>query len=88
MRRIAAFVIVLIVVLVPASPSPAQTTTATLNGRVTTAGLPLSGVLVTISSPALQGTRSAETSEEGTYSFVAVPPGELFPSSSWSDHRS
>jgi hypothetical protein len=71
MRRIAAFVIVLV-----ASQSLAQTTTATLNGRVTTAGLPLSGALVTISSPALQGTRSAETSEEGTYSFVAVPPGE------------
>jgi hypothetical protein len=75
MKRIAAFVI-LIIALVVASPSKAQTTTATLNGRVTTAGLPLSGALVTISSPALQGTRSAETSEEGTYSFVAVPPGE------------
>src|SRR5687768_12113319 len=72
MRRIAAFVIVLMV----ASPSLAQTTTATLSGRVTTAELPLSGVLVTISSPALQRTRSAETSDEGTYSFVAVPPGE------------
>lgn len=72
MRRIAAFVIVLIASL----PSPAQTTTATLSGRVTTGGLPLSAVLVTISSPALQGTRSAETSEEGTYTFVAVPPGE------------
>lgn len=76
MRRIAAFVIALVVSLIGVLPTPAQTTTATLSGRVTTAELPLSGVLVTISSPALQGTRSVETSEEGTYSFVAVPPGE------------
>ena len=43
---------------------------------MTTAGLPLAAVLVTISSPALQGTRWTETSEEGTYSFVSVPPGK------------
>ncbi|HKO55351.1 MAG TPA: carboxypeptidase regulatory-like domain-containing protein, partial [Thermoanaerobaculia bacterium] len=33
-------------------------------------------VAVTISSPALQGTRSASTGESGAYSFAALPPGE------------
>ncbi|HEV7766808.1 MAG TPA: TonB-dependent receptor [Thermoanaerobaculia bacterium] len=72
MQRITAFAIVLLI----GTSAAAQTTTAMLSGRVSTANMPLAGVLVTISSPALQGTRSLETSEEGTYSFVAVPPGE------------
>lgn len=53
----------------------AQSTTAVLVGRVTAADAPLAGVMVTITSPALQGVRSAETSVNGTYSFAAVPPG-------------
>jgi TonB dependent receptor/Carboxypeptidase regulatory-like domain/TonB-dependent Receptor Plug Domain len=72
MRRIAALAVVISI----AFPLLAQNTTATLSGRATTTGVPLAGILVTISSPALQGTRSAETSAEGTYSFVSVPPGE------------
>ncbi len=53
-----------------------QLTTATLTGQVTLSDRPASGVVVTISSPALQGTRSVDTSVEGTYTFPALPPGE------------
>ena len=51
-------------------------TTASLTGVVTTAGKPLPGVAVTVSSPALQGTRSAVTGESGAYEFASLPPGE------------
>jgi Carboxypeptidase regulatory-like domain/TonB dependent receptor/TonB-dependent Receptor Plug Domain len=50
-------------------------TTASLGGVVTAGGQPLSGVTVTISSPALQGTRSASTNADGAYNFAALPPG-------------
>lgn len=51
-------------------------TSASLTGIVSAAGSPLPGVAVTISSPELQGTRSAFTGEGGAYSFSALPPGE------------
>lgn len=54
----------------------AQGTTSTLTGTVTQDGSPLPGVTVTIASPALQGTRTAITNENGGYSFGAIPPGD------------
>jgi hypothetical protein len=51
-------------------------TTASLNGIVTAVGRPMAGVTVTISSPTLQGTRSAVTGEAGAYAFSALPPGD------------
>src|ERR1043166_5133640 len=52
-------------------------TAASLTGTVTTpGGLPIPGATVTISSPALQGTRSTVTGESGAYEFAALPPGE------------
>ena len=51
-------------------------TTASLTGTVTVSGEPAAGVTVTISSPALQGTRTALTGDGGSYSFPALPPGE------------
>src|ERR1051325_6168431 len=51
-------------------------TSASLAGTVTAAGQPLAGVAVTVSSPALQGTRSAVTGESGAYAFALLPPGE------------
>ena len=48
-------------------------TSASLTGTVTAGGQPLAGVTVTISSPALQGTRIAITGESGAYDF-ALPP--------------
>src|SRR5258706_6985025 len=56
-------------------PLSAQTT-ASLTGTVSASGQPLAGVRVTISSPALQGTRNAVTGETGSYDFSAMPPGE------------
>jgi len=52
-------------------------TTASLSGTVMLVpdGRPLAGVTVTISSPALQGTRTTITGEAGTYHFPALPPG-------------
>ena len=50
-------------------------TTSSLNGTVTTDGKPLPGVTVTVSSPALQGTRTAVTGEAGGYYFPSLPPG-------------
>ena len=51
-------------------------TTASLTGDVTTEGKPLPGVTVTISSPNLQGVRTAITGENGGYSFSGMPPGD------------
>ena len=50
-------------------------TTSSLSGTVTSGGKPLPGVTVTVSSPALQGTRTAVTGEAGGYNFPALPPG-------------
>jgi hypothetical protein len=52
-----------------------QGTTGSLVGDVTTDGAALPGVTVTISSPALQGTRTTVTGEGGGYTFPSLPPG-------------
>src|SRR5713226_6812752 len=51
-------------------------TTASLTGDVRTDGKPLPGVTVTISSPNLQGTRTAVTGDNGGYQFSGLPPGD------------
>ncbi|HSB64306.1 MAG TPA: carboxypeptidase-like regulatory domain-containing protein, partial [Thermoanaerobaculia bacterium] len=51
-------------------------TNATLRGRVTNEGQGLPGVVVSIKSAALQGTRAAPTSANGDYVFPGLPPGE------------
>ncbi len=53
-----------------------QGTTGSLIGDVTTEGVALPGVTVTISSPALQGTRTTVTGEGGGYTFPSLPPGD------------
>jgi outer membrane receptor for ferrienterochelin and colicin len=51
--------------------------TGTLSGRVTAAdGSALPGVLVTVTSPALQGARTTTTSENGDYNVPLLPPGD------------
>jgi hypothetical protein len=50
-------------------------TTGRLTGTVIHEGSPLPGVMVTISSPNLQGTRTTYTDVNGNYTFGAVPPG-------------
>jgi hypothetical protein len=51
-------------------------TTANLTGTVTSDGKPLPGVSVTVSSPQLQGTRTAVSGPNGDYAFQALPPGD------------
>lgn len=63
-----------VLVLLVAASAFAQTT-GTLTGTVTTGGSPLPGATVTISSPALQGTRTTVTGSNGDYNFSALPPG-------------
>ena len=62
-------------ILLMVSSAFAQTT-GNLNGLVTLDNNPIPGVTVTISSPALQGTRSTTTDVNGNYHFGAIPPGD------------
>jgi hypothetical protein len=65
---------VCLLLLVPVSVF-AQTT-GTVEGAVTDqSNAPLPGVTVELTSPNLQGTRTAVTSADGRYRFPAVPPG-------------
>jgi hypothetical protein len=66
--------LVLLLVLVPMSLF-AQGTSGSITGTVTSDGNPLPGVTVTASSPSLQGSRTAASSENGAYSFPGLPPG-------------
>ena len=47
----------------------------TLTGKVTSQDTPIPGVTVTLTSPNLQGTRTAITSAAGDYLFPNLPPG-------------
>ncbi len=49
--------------------------TATLSGKAINEGVGLPGVLVTISSPSLQGVRTRVTTTNGDYTFVGLPAG-------------
>src|SRR5688500_1831602 len=72
MRQILVFVLA----FVCAFSAFGQSTTGSLSGNVTSDGVALPGVTVTISSPALQGTRTAITGEGGGYTFPSLPPGK------------
>jgi hypothetical protein len=63
--------------LLAALPLFGQFTTGTLVGTVTETdgSSPLPGVVVTITSPTLQGTRTAVSGDAGGYHFPALPPG-------------
>ncbi|MCU0291072.1 MAG: TonB-dependent receptor [Thermoanaerobaculaceae bacterium] len=70
------FLIVLCALAI-AIPALAQNPTGTLTGRAADdKGEALPGVTVTVSSPNLQGTRTAVTSINGDYIFRFLPPGE------------
>src|SRR5690349_20001586 len=56
--------------------SAAQVTTGTINGRVNDAsGAVIPGVTVSLTSPVIQGVRTALTDEAGNYRFLLLPPG-------------
>jgi hypothetical protein len=51
-------------------------TLGSLTGTVTTDGTPLPGATITVSSPSLQGTRTAVSDVNGNYNIGALPPGD------------
>lgn len=55
--------------------SYAQRLTGKITGVVTDEGMPLPGVVVEISSPAMMGVRVQVTSEKGVYRFINLSPG-------------
>jgi hypothetical protein len=66
----------MILIALVAAVSVFGQTTAQIAGTVTTDGVPLPGVTVTITSPQMQGSRTATTLDTGGYTFQGVPPGE------------
>src|SRR4051794_2554195 len=68
----------IVALLMPAGAARAQgVQTGNIRGTVTTAdGRTLPGATVTLTSPALQGERSALTGDHGAYTFAAIPPGD------------
>ena len=70
-------IVVLLAVLLAASGATAQMIpTATLTGKVIFDGAPVPGVKITVTSPALQGTRTTTTTASGDYILPFLPPGE------------
>src|SRR5688500_501883 len=75
MQRFTKFTAVLTVLVLISTTAFAQTT-ASLSGTVTSDGIGLPGVTVTITSPQMQGTRTTVTGDGGGYTFGALPPGD------------
>ena len=71
MRVLTRFLVISAFAALIAASAFAQTT-ASLTGQVTTDGKPLPGVTVTISSPNLQGSRTAVTGDNGGFERAAV----------------
>jgi len=75
--RVKIFVLGLAALLLVGLPVFAQgNPTGKLSGRVMSDGNPVPGVLVTATSPNLQGNRTTSTSANGDYLFQSLPPGE------------
>jgi outer membrane receptor protein involved in Fe transport len=75
MNFVKRFAVVLAVLMLISVVASAQTNSS-LTGTVTLGGNPLPGATITISSPALQGVRTANSDVNGNYNFGAVPPGD------------
>ena len=75
--RFSRFIICAVGILAFALSAIAQTLpTGTLTGRVDDGKEALPGVLVMVSSPNMQGARTAATSVNGAYIFAFLPPGD------------
>jgi outer membrane receptor for ferrienterochelin and colicin len=70
------FVILALFLTLVSLPAFAQIPTGTLSGHVTDGREALPGVTVTITSPAMQGTRTAVTNVSGDYIFTFLMPGD------------
>jgi hypothetical protein len=75
MRRWGAALAVSCALACPAAVSIAQTTGGISGWISDSTGAPLPGVTAEITSPSLQGRRSATAGRDGTFRFVALPPG-------------
>src|SRR5512134_2510772 len=76
MRLIKIVVCLSLVLLASAAPSSAQDFRGRINGTVTdNTGAVLPGVTVTATSPALIQPQVQVTGEDGSYRFLALPPG-------------
>src|SRR5690348_10320649 len=74
--KVRSTMLALLLLLAAATSAFGATTTGTFLGIVTDAdGSALPGVTVTVSSPALQGTRTATTTAAGEYNLPLLPPG-------------
>ena len=69
-------VVVLAVLLLAQVALGQSMPTSTLTGKVTFDGTPLPGVAVTVTSPALQGARTAVSTAAGDYLLPFLPPGD------------
>ena len=76
MRFLIRFTALVALLLLVSAPGFAQGTSATLTGTVTSAGTALPGATITVSSPALLGTRTTVSGSNGDYSIPALPPGD------------
>ena len=70
------FVLVAAMLFAVALPALAQNPTGTLTGRANDGKDPLPGVTVTVTSPNLQGARTAVTEVTGAYLFPFLPAGD------------
>jgi hypothetical protein len=68
-------ILMLVAILALAALPLLGQSTGKLTGTVSHSGAGLPGVTVTVSSPALQGTRSTVTDVNGNYNFGVLPPG-------------
>ena len=70
------FVVSVLVLVVLVVPMRAQQGTGTITGRASDAsGAVIPGVTVTLTSPAVMGTRESITDERGSYRFDQLPLG-------------
>src|SRR5258706_15447307 len=78
MRRVFMYVFAPFLVLASSAPLFAQGEQAgAIRGRLSSSdGLALPGAIVTVTSPSLQGDRSAVADINGVYSIPGLPPGE------------
>ena len=76
MRRMRTALFLAAMVMMAAASARAQSTTGTISGRVVDAqDLPVPGVTVVATSPALQGSRESVTSANGDYILTLLPSG-------------
>ena len=76
-RYVGAVLLVIQLTITAAAAQTVSATTGAIDGRVTdNTNAVLPGVTVTVSGPAMMGTRTVTTNDQGVYRLAAVPPGD------------